>query len=346
MEKQWTLAFRIIILLLLAVGFIWLLDSLSWIIRLILTSTLIVYILYPLLQYLKRKFHLNHALATVIVFITFLIFCIFMISLFVPVIYNEATELAETFPHYVARFQEYLAWLSQQTINLDIEEEVRSYLLNLSDNLHQAFEYLADASLSLIGGAVDFIIVLFVVFYLLYDFHSVRKQLVALVPQSRRALAEELLSTVDINVGSFIRGSLVRCLVVGIITGIALYIAGMPYALLLGLLAGIFNFILYIGPYIAAIPAVLLSFSPLTPSPIIVILIYVVIQALDGVFLAPVILGRVVKLRPITVILAILAGGSLAGLIGMVLAVPVAGIIKSVVEMIKRGPYYQEPKEN
>ncbi|MFU8794335.1 MAG: AI-2E family transporter, partial [Dethiobacteria bacterium] len=90
----------------------------------------------------------------------------------------------------------------------------------------------------------------------------------------------------------------------------------------------------------------LLSFSPLTPSPLVVIIVYVVIQVLDGMFLAPIVLGRIVKLKPITVIIAILAGGRLAGLLGMVLAVPVAGIIKNIIELLKRGSAYRSEENS
>lgn len=342
MDKQWALTLRVIVLLLVLIGTIWLLQSLSWLVGLLLVSALIVYILQPLLMYIKSRFRLKHGIATGLVFIVFLLFCVFVVSLLIPVIYNESIELAESFPHYLNRFQDFLSWFTQQTINLDIEEEVRSFLLNLSDNLHQAVEYIAEASISLIGGAIDFFLVLFLVFYLLYDFRSVREQIIAIVPVSKRELAEEVISIIDTNVGIFIRGSLVRCFIVGLVTGVILSIAGMPYALLLGLLAGIFNFILYLGPYIAAVPAVLLSFSPLTPSPVVVIVIYIAVQILDGMFLAPVLLGKVLKLKPITIIASILAGGSLAGILGMVLAVPLAGIVKGILELIKQGPAYQE----
>ncbi len=324
------------------VAAIWLLNSLSWVIGLLLISTLIVYILYPLLQFLKIKFRLSHGLATALVFTAFLLFSVFVISLLVPVIYYESVELSENFPHYLSRFQAFLSWLTQQTIAFDIQEEVRGFLLSLTDNIHQAVEYLAEASLSVIGGAVDIFLVLFLVFYLLYDFQSVREQLIEIVPTAKRPLARELLMIIDTNVGTFIRGSLIRCLIVGIVAGVTMSLVGMPYALLLGLLAGIFNFILYIGPYIAAVPAVLLSFSPLTPSPVLIIIIYIVIQILDGMFLAPVVLGRILRIKPITVIVAILAGGSLGGLLGMVLAVPVAGMIKSVLELVKRSPAYDQ----
>lgn len=344
MDKQWSYILRLVALLLILGGAILLLRSLSWLIALLLASTLIVYIFYPLLSYLKARFKLNHGLATALVFITFLLFCAFTVSLIVPVIYYEAIELAEMFPHYLDRFQDFLSWLSHQIILFDVEDEVRTYLVHLSDNIYQGVEYLAEASLSLIFGVVDFFLVLFLVFYLLYDFQAIKEQIIALVPVRKRPLAQEIISIVDQNVGVFIRGSLIRCFAVGVITGLILLLVGMPYAMLLGLVAGIFNFILYIGPYIAAVPAVLLSFSPLTPSPLLVILIYVAIQVVDGMFLAPVVLGRAIKLKPITVIVAILAGGSLAGVLGMVLAVPVAGIARSILEIIKRSPAYREEK--
>lgn len=340
MEKQWSLMMRLISLILLIAGLIWVVSSISWLIGLILISVLIVYILQPILMFVKLRLKIKHGPATVMVFCLFLLFCAFVVSLVVPVIYYEATELVDAFPHYAARVQDYLSWLTQQTIRLDIEVEARGYLVNLTDNLHQAVEYIAEASMSLIGGAVDFFLILFLVFYLLYDFQAIREQALELVPKARRPLADEILMIIDTNAGTFIRGSLIRCTIVGIVTTAVLAIAGMPYALLLGLLAGIFNFILYIGPYIAAVPAVLLSFSPLTPSPLVIILIYVVIQVLDGMFLAPLVLGRIVKLKPVTVIIAILAGGKLAGLLGMVLAVPFAGIIKGVLDIVKRGPAY------
>jgi len=341
-DKQWAFTVRLITLIVVLGGAALLLYSISWVVGLLLVSTLIVYIFYPLLTLLKKRFNMQHGLATGLVFLVFLLTCALIVSLIVPIIYFEATELIESFPHYLARFQDYISWLSQQIIIFEVEEEVRSYLVGLSDNIHQGIEYLAEASLHLIVGAVDFFLILFLVFYLLYDFHLVRDQFVDLVPVKHRALAKELIGVLDANVGIFIRGSLIRCFAVGVITSIVLLILGMPYAMLLGLIAGVFNFILYIGPYIAAVPALLLSFSPLTPSPFLIILVYVGIQVVDGMFLAPVVLGRIIKLRPITIIVSILVGGSLAGLLGMVLAVPLAGSARGILEIIKRGPAYRE----
>jgi predicted PurR-regulated permease PerM len=344
LDKYWSIILRFVFLVLIIIGAIWLLNSLAWVVALLLVSTLIVYILHPLLQYIKRSFAIKHGFAVVIVFVAFLLFCVLVFSLLIPIVYKEAIELAENFPHYLERFQIYLASLSQQTIRLDLENEIKDYLSNISENFYQAVEYLAETSVQVISKTVDIFLVLFLVFYLLYDFQAVRSQVIEVVPPAHRKLAEEFIAIVDANVGFFIRGSLLRCLIVGIVTGTVLFLIGMPYALLLGLIAGLFNFILYLGPYIAAIPAVLLSFSPLTPSPLIVLLVYVIIQIMDGVFLAPLLLGRILNLKPITIITSILAGGKLAGLLGMVLAVPLAGIVKGIIELLKRSAAYREEK--
>ncbi len=341
-DNLWRYTIRLITLLLVLSGAVLLAYSITWLIGLLLISTLIVYILYPLLTYLKTKFKIKHGFATVLVFLTFILFCVFIVSLLIPVIYFEATSLIESFPQHLARFQDYMSWLSQQIILFEMEDELRTYLMGITDNLYQGLEYVAEASFQLIIGAVDFFLILFLVFYLLYDFHLIREQLIAVIPVKNRPLIKELIGIVDTNLGIFIRGSLIRCLAVGVLTSIVLLIIGMPYAVLLGLIAAVFNFILYIGPYIAAVPALLLSFSPLTPSPLLILLVYVGIQIVDGMFLSPVVLGKIIKLRPITIIVAILAGGSLAGILGMIFAVPVAGMLKGALEIIKRGPAYQD----
>ncbi|MEW5783605.1 MAG: AI-2E family transporter [Bacillota bacterium] len=347
MNKFWSGAYRFVLLLFIIAGAVWVLKSIAWVISLLIVSTLVVYTCYPLLLYLKRRFRIPHGAAVGVVFVAFLLVCLLAIGLLIPIIYYELVEIAEeitaNYPLYVSNIEGYLEWVSAQLLHLDLEEEFRDYLMGFSGRLDQALEYIVDATLALAMGAVDMFFVLFLVLFLLYDFDAVRKQLTELFPVAHRSLAFKIISIVDHNVGSFIRGSLLRCTVVGLVTGITLYIIGMPYALLLGILAGLFNFILYIGPFIAAVPAILLSFASHTPAPLLILAVYVIIQILDGVLLAPLLLGRVVKLRPVTIIVSILAGGRLAGVLGMLIAVPVAGIIKGLLELLKESPQYADP---
>lgn len=334
-------AFRVITLLLLIILGLWALNSIAWVVGLMVISLLIVYVLYPVVQFLRERWKLPYGVSVGTAFLVFMLFCVLVISLIIPIIHNELIEIVDNFPFYANRLQESIEWVSEQILHFDIAEEFKGYILSLSQSIYQALEYITEATVTLLLGVVDLFFIFFLVFYLLYDFQSVRLQVVELFPIGKRPLARELVTLVDNSVGNFMRGSLIRCTIVGLVTGMTLLIIGMPYAFLLGLLAGIFNFVLYIGPYIAAIPALLLSLSPLTPAPLLVIAVYVVIQVLDGLLLAPLVLGRVVNLKPITIIIAILAGGKLAGLLGMVIAVPVASICKGVIEIVKRGPAYK-----
>ncbi len=345
MEKGWLIPLRVVSFFFIIIAGAWLIKSISWVISLLVVSALIVYAFYPLLVFLRDKLKFPHGAAVGVVFLVFLLICLLSIGLLVPVLYFELMEIADNYPFYVLKFQEYIEWTTAQLLYLGMEEELKEYIMSFSQSLNQAVEYLLDGALSIVLGIVDLFFVLFIFLYLLYDFEAVREQFVQLFPVSRRTLAQRFVSLVDHATGNFIRASIMRCLIVGVVTGLVLYVMGMPYALLLGLLAGLFNFVLYIGPYIAAIPALLLSFSPATPAPWLVLIVYVVIQLLDGNLLAPFLLGRVVNLKPVTIIISILIGGSLGGLLGMVVAVPVAGIIRGVLEMIKESPPYREKTE-
>lgn len=341
MERGWTTPFRVVAFFFIIIAGVWFVKSISWVISLLAVSVLIVYALNPLLVYFRDKLKLPNSFAVGTVFLVFLLICLMAIGMLIPVIYFELMEIKDNYPFYVLKFQEYIEWTTAQLLHLDMEEEFKEYIMSFSQGLNQTLEYILEGTLSIVLGIVDLFFVLFIVFYLLYDFDAVREQFVKLFPVNNRILAQRILDLVDRTTGNFIRGSIVRCLIVGVVTGLVLYIIGMPYALLLGLVAGLFNFVLYIGPYIAAVPALLLSFSPTTPAPWLVLVVYVVIQLLDGILLAPFLLGRVVNLKPVTIIVSILIGGSLGGLLGMVVAVPVAGIFKGLLEIMKENPSYR-----
>ena len=137
-----------------------------------------------------------------------------------------------------------------------------------------------------------------------------------------------ILGIVDQKVGAFIRGTLMKSLFVGVLTGGGLAIAGLPFAIMLGALAGIFNIVLYIGPVLAAVPGLLLSLLPGSPNFFIVLAAYVIPQIFDGFVFTPVFLGKAADLSPLTVITVILIGGQLAGIAGIILAVPLGAILK------------------
>lgn len=316
-------------------GLLWFLSRISWVIQLIIISLLIVYVLFPITERLEKRHRFSHFLAVAVTFLIFLLLITAILSIIIPIVQREAKDVVRDFPFYIRQTQFYLEELSDYLTNIDLSPELMNALLQLPAKVQPALEELASYSISLFFSVVDVFFILFIVFYLLYDFQNVRKAIIKLVPEPYERYARDVLQIIDRNMGGYIRGNIVRCSLVGIFTGVLLSIFGMPYSLLLGIIAGILNIILYIGPYIAAIPALILSFSSNTPSVFVTVAIYVVVQTVDGVLLSPLLLGKAVKLKPITVIISLLIGQQLAGVLGMILAVPCAGIIRSLLEYVR-----------
>ena len=312
--------------------FVWFARRISWVIELCIISLLIVYVLFPISEFFKKRFRFHHFLAVCVTFFIFILFIVVLLSLIVPVVQKETQSILNDLPHYLRQLQLHIENLSAFLEVYDLRPEFTETVPQLQAYFQPLLEQAASISFSLISRLLDIFFILFFVFYLLFDFHNVKTAAVDLVPAKYKKYAKDIVSIIDKNFGGYIRGNIVRCSIVGLLTGFILFAFGMPYALLLGLLAGVLNIILYIGPYVAAIPAVILSFSPRTPSVIIVVAIYIFVQTIDGVILSPLMLGRAVKLKPVTVIVSLLIGQQLAGILGMILSTPCAVIIKSLME--------------
>lgn len=325
-------ALKIVVFIALLVGFIFFVKRISWVIELFVISLLIVYVLYPIAEYFKKRFRFTHFFAVSFTFLLFILLIFTLISLIVPVVQKETQSILSDIPFYLRQLQHYIEDFSMFLRTYDLKPEIMENIPQLSVYFQRILEETASASFSLISSVLDIFFILFFVFYLLYDFQNIKEALIKLFPAKYERIAKDVLHLIDLNFGGYIRGNILRCAIVGLLTGLILFAFGMPYSLLLGVLAGVLNIILYIGPYIAAIPAILLSFSPQTPSTVLVIAIYLFVQTIDGVVLSPLLLGRAVKLKPVTVIVSLLIGQQLAGILGMIISTPLAGIIKSLME--------------
>jgi predicted PurR-regulated permease PerM len=165
--------------------------------------------------------------------------------------------------------------------------------------------------------------------YLLYDSETIKRFFMGFIPARRRDATLTLLGELEQVIGGFIRGQLLVGLSVGILIAIGLTFIGEPYAILIGALAGALDLIPYIGPVIAAIPAFTIAFvSGGFPLAVKVAIVFVLANQAEGHIIAPNIVSRTIQLSPSAVVIAILIGGELYGVIGMFIAVPVAGIIR------------------
>lgn len=204
---------------------------------------------------------------------------------------------------------------------IQIERRISETLLNFVDN---------------IGGMVNALFVAFVVpflaFYILKDFEVFERAIIKYVPKSHRKNTIRLLKDVDTALGSYIRGQLLVCLIIGTFAYIGYLLVGMPYALLLASIVAITNVIPYLGPFIGAAPALFMASTISMKMMLLVVIVNTVCQILESNIISPQVVGRTLHLHPLIIILAVLVGGQLAGVAGMILAVPIFASGKVIIQ--------------
>ena len=327
----WRLAVRVISLLFIIVALVLFLQKISWVIGLMIIATLLVYSLSPLTTYLTQK-GIPHYLSVSFVYVCLLLSVILFFYAFIPTLITELVSLTS---YLATDYRNFMPSFIRQIDELLASDSLKQTLQNLAQNLPATLQTFA-TNLTAVTSAIfsrltEVFIVLFLVYYLLRDINSVKSGIIRLFPTPWQKEATLVFEIIDCKVGAYLRGNIIRCIIVGVLTGVALKIVGMPFALMLGILAGLLNLIVYVGPYLAAIPAVLLALAPNSPHPLLILLIYVIGQALDGLVLTPLLLGKAVDLMPISIITSLLVGGQLFGFLGIFLAIPIAATLKVVI---------------
>ncbi len=343
-KQYWHLALKIIGVIALLIFIVWFVNEISWLISLFLICILIVYSVSPFTDWLEKQ-KLSRTSAVVITFVLLLTIFITLLYLTIPRLYSEVLALANFAPvlfDYLESegyLEELYLLMEGPEYATDIEE-VFGYFPQVLEEIHEASQQIIQFLLGLVTGFFEFLILMFLVFYLLKDIKEIKNDLINFVPTKYQDEAREVLRVIDLKVGQFLRGNLIRCSLVGFITGLGLYIIGVRFYFILGLIAGILNIIVYIGPYIAAIPAIIVALSYSLETAVIVALMYIVIQSIDAFILYPVLLGKAVDLRPFTIVMAISIGGALYGIVGFIISVPIAAIMKVLIN------YYYLEKNN
>ncbi|MGI6575141.1 MAG: AI-2E family transporter [bacterium] len=328
LDRQFRFAIKLAVAFAAVWGLILLFNRIFWVINLVVVSFLIVYSISPAVDYLARIKRLPRLAAVSFVYTCFLLLLVLLINLIIPIVISEIRNLAHFLPRYSTYLTPYIQDAVESISRPDITNTVINFLQQVPRHLQQILNRATIITVAVISRLGEVAIVLFMVFYLLRDLEAIKQSAVTYLPRSWRKEAIYVLGVIDEKVGAYLRGNLLRCTLVGILTGFGLSFLGMPFALMLGVLAGVLNIIVYIGPYIAAAPAVLIALSISPAVTIFVILLYIIVQSLDGFVITPLLLGKAVDLHPFSVIIAVLVGGRLFGFLGILLGIPVAATLK------------------
>jgi predicted PurR-regulated permease PerM len=304
----------------------------------------VAYLVLPLVNFLDRRMpsrlrnrNLSRPLSIIVVYLLVVLFIVAIFSFLVPPVVQQGQVLWKQMPELAAKGRALGAeWLGkyQEIIPLDIQQRVQSNLEKLASTIGQALQEGTTRTVSFISSTVGFflgiLVIPFWLFYILNDEAKVRESALDLIPDRIEPDLLNILRITDDIFSAYIRGQLILCLFIGILATTGLLIVRVEFALLLGLIAGAFEILPFVGPILGAIPALIVAAlqSPMTA--LWTLVVFIIIQQLENLFLAPKIAGGSVKLHPALVMVVLVVGNEALGLWGMLLAVPLAAVIRDV----------------
>jgi predicted PurR-regulated permease PerM len=341
---------RRVLVLLAGVG---VLAALFWLGRDVLApfvvGILIVYLLDPLIERLARVSiggrRVPRALLIVLVYVAATLILVELALLLIGPLIEQGRAIVKDGPGYIddlnARLAEALGWWNRLDLPADVKEAidkaVADLLANIGTLVPTILRPVFSSVLGFVGSIFGYLIIPVWTFWILKDRPAIVRAFDRAVPAAWRADTWASLGIVRRVFGSWIRGQLVLGLVVGVATFIGLLVLGTfvdpvfsRYAVLLAVIAGVLELLPVIGPIIAAVPAVLLGATAGPAGVVAALILYFAIQQVENTILVPKIQGDATKLHPAVVIFSLIIGGAIAGLLGAILALPIAATLRDL----------------
>jgi predicted PurR-regulated permease PerM len=300
----------------------------------------LAYILNPAVVFLESK-RVNRIISILIVFCTALIACTGFTVFMAVSISGELSNMQINLPAYAqhlyemtpATIKSYLGIETPDKLTIRLNEMLQQARSMSPDLLKPLFAFLQRAFSSTIGlilATLGYFIIPVYLFYLLADLPQLKQFVESFIPERYRGAYAEKLSEVDTVLAGFIRGQLSVCAILAVLYSIGLYIIGIDLAIAIGTLAGITFIIPYVGTVIGIVLSVIMAFLKFHDilHPLLCLGWFSLVQGLEGMVITPKVVGKTVGLHPLVAIVALLIGGQIFGIMGMLLAVPVTAVLQ------------------
>jgi predicted PurR-regulated permease PerM len=282
---------------------------------------------------LHRRWRLPEPAAVLLIYLGILAILAFLCWLLVQPVIHQFSAFLNDLPQFTSQlstlFGHIQHWLGNNPQISSTPNGLQSQAISLIQGILPLL-----LSLPLLLGRLllSAVVVAVMTFFWLTGVEQLRPFFVGLFPDGKQPLVDDMLSDISHRIGGYLRGVVFNMFVIGILTGVGDWLLGVPYAALLGILAGLTELLPLIGPWISGGVAVVVCLALATPLKAVeVIAFYIFIQQLEGNTLVPLVMMGPVDLNPLTVLVAVLLGVEVLGLVGGVLAVPIAAIVKVLI---------------
>lgn len=288
----------------------------------------------PLVNFFEEK-KVPRGVGVIVIYLTLFLFLVLVVRLIIPPIVEQVALLTRNFPGLWERIAENFNNFRQYSEEQGLVDNIQQGLEGLQAGLQKAATGVYSFIISIFRNLINFVVVLVITFYLVIERNAVNKLFKAIAPAQYHSYLINLFSLIQKKIGDWARGQLILGLIIGIFSFIGLIFLLPKYALVLALVAGITELVPYLGPTLGAIPAVFLGFTVPPFSfwrGIAVLFLYIVIQQVENHIIVPQVMKKQVGLNPVVIIIVMLIGARLAGIIGLILAIPVATAFSVVIK--------------
>lgn len=324
------------------------LGDLLVIISPIFIGILIAWFFEPTVTWMQKK-KIPRLIGCILVYVS-IIGIIFLISyLFIPSLISQIQDFVRVAPKIFENITDFVIdfikkfdggkLINTKTLKTDITKYITEFGVEKSGEIPK---YLLSIGKTIINGGINTLLGFMIGFYLLYDFKKVNKGIQSLLPKTWKKGYSELTNQINTSLRNYIQGVIIVMLLVFITQAIGLTIAGITSPIIFALFCAITDIIPYFGPYIGAIPAIIVGFTISPVTGICVVISILIVQLLENNFYQPLIMGHTMKLHPVTIMVGLLIFQHFFGIIGMVIATPVIACLKVLLKFINKNLHITE----
>lgn len=305
----------------------------------IITPIIVAYVFYymlnPLVNFFSKK--ISRFSASLLAILVGVITILIVIIGVVPIIVEQTQNLITALPRYIEIVKGYLEEYSDNAYVQVVVEYVDTNLnvSKISERLISIATSVAQGVVSSISSTASVLVTMpFVLFFLLKDASQFNKFVISLLPKKFEKPVAETIDEIDDKVGSYIQGQMLVSLCIGVMLFIGYNVIGLHYAFSLATIAAFLSIVPYLGPAIAITPAMLVAASTSWVMVVKMLVVWGVVQFLEGNIISPNIMGRSMNMHPLTVIFVILIGVNISGVVGAILGIPVYSILKVLISKL------------
>jgi predicted PurR-regulated permease PerM len=304
------------------------LTQVAGVIPYLVTAWLVVFALEPLVRLMVRR-RIPRRLAATLAFLLAVVLVALLLSLLIPVLVHQAQTLVNDSPAFASKGGSVLDRLAHSTspILRRAGDAIKGWLDDHAGTVQDSLRTITQTGLQLAHAGLVLLLGGFLGYLLLISLPEARRGLTAVVPKAGRERLRVTLAEAQRIVGGYVRARLIVSAVVGTLATLGLWLIGMPFWLVLGIVVGVANLVPMLGAWIGGVPVALVALLLKPPSFLLLVLVVITVaHAVDGYILSPLVLKETTRLHPVVVLLAVLLGAELAGFWGILAAIPAAGL--------------------